>query len=116
MALRHPQRGFEEPLLLFAIAALLLVAGAIAITLRWLGPVPPQTITMTTGPIDGDYDRFGERYRLVLERAGVKLNLLRSAGAVENIRRLEDPHSNVSVGLVQAGLVSEISSPDLISL
>ena len=39
-----------------------------------------------------------------------------SAGALENLKRLNDPRSGVSVGFVQGGLTSQTQSPDLQSL
>jgi hypothetical protein len=71
---------------------------------------------MTTGAPGGAYDEFGRRYKAAFARAGVELRLMPSAGAVENLARLNDVHSGVSVGFAQGGLTSEKLSPDLVSL
>ncbi len=66
--------------------------------------IPPRTVVMATGPEGGAYAEFGPRYRALLRRSGVDLRLVPTAGAVENLARLRDPRSGVSVGFVMAGL------------
>jgi TRAP-type uncharacterized transport system substrate-binding protein len=97
-----------------AVGALfvLVVAG----TIKLMGPVPPRTVVMTTGPEGGDYYQFGLRYRELLARSGVTLELIHSNGAVENLKRLNAMQSGVSVGFVQGRLSTGKESPDLVSL
>jgi TRAP-type uncharacterized transport system substrate-binding protein len=71
---------------------------------------------MSTGTARGTYEVFAERYKAILARSGVVLQLVPSAGGVENLARLNDPHSGVMVAMVQSGLTSEEESPDLESL
>jgi hypothetical protein len=52
---------------------------------------PPSTITMTAGPEDSVSEVNAEKYAKILARNGVKLNVLRSGGSVENLKRLADP-------------------------
>jgi len=97
------------------------VAGAVAIAgLFWvasvLRPMPPRTVTMTTGSEGGAYHEFGKRYREILSRSGVELRLLASEGGIENLRRLSDPRSGVSVGFAQGGATGDSERKDLVSL
>ena len=71
---------------------------------------------MSTGPADGAYQEFGEKYRAALARDGIDLKLEPSRGNVENLARLKDPSSGVSVGFVAGGLTSEKTSPGVESL
>jgi NMT1-like family len=64
----------------------------------------------------GTYEAFAGRYKAILARSGVILRLVPSAGGVENLARLNDPHSGVMVALAQSGLTSREKSPDLESL
>ena len=100
---------------LYALAAAL-IAAAFAATVIWLGPLPPRVVVMSTGAPGSDYDLLAPRYRDILKRAGVELRLVPSAGGVENLRRLNDRTSGVSVGFAQGGLTNEAKSPDLRSL
>ena len=93
-------------------AAVILVAIAVVV---WLG-LPPRVVVMTTGAPGSDYEALGVRYRAVLQRAGLQLRLLPSAGAVENLQRLSDAKSGVMVGFAQGGLTNEAQSPNLTSL
>lgn len=99
----------------YLTAVLLIVIASIA-TITYLGPSLPSVVVMTTGAPGGDFDEFGQRYKEIFERAGVELLLLPSAGSLENLRRLNDPNSGVSVGFIQGGLTSEKLSPELVSL
>lgn len=92
-------------------------AGAIAWTASlYKRLLPPRTVVMTTGPEGGGYREFGEKYRAILARSGVTLELRPSQGDVENIRRLQDAGTGVSVGFVGGGLTTEADSPKLVSL
>ncbi len=71
---------------------------------------------MATGPQGGAYAELGTRYRQILAHEGFELRLLPTAGALENLARLRDPQSGVSIAFVQAGLTNAVESPDLASL
>ncbi len=89
---------------------------ATLVTVVWLGPLPPKVVVMSTGTPGGTYDAFAQRYKAILARSGVVLRLVPSAGGVENLARLNDPRSGVTVAFAQSGLTSEAQSPDLESL
>jgi TRAP-type uncharacterized transport system substrate-binding protein len=100
---------------LVLIAAALFVLGMAAVVI-WLRPLPPRVVVMSTGAPGSDYELLGERYRTLLRRSGVELRLVPSAGGVENLQRLNDRGSGVSVAFAQGGLTSEAQSPELASL
>jgi TRAP transporter TAXI family solute receptor len=100
---------------MYGIATLLILAAFVA-TIAWLGPLPPKVVTMSTGTPGSDFDLYAREYQAILQRSGVQLRLLPSAGAVENLRRLNDPRSGVTIAFVQGGLTSEAQSPELESL
>ena len=66
-------------------------------------PFPPRTVTMVTGPPGSAYDQLGARYQEVLRRAGIDLRVIRTAGGVENLARLQGPASGVQVGFLESG-------------
>ena len=100
---------------LYVVAALLILV-AIAATLAWLGPLPSRVVVISTGTPGSDYELFAQRYKTILSRAGIELQLMPSAGGVENLRRLNDPKSGVAVAFAQSGLTSAAQSPELESL
>ena len=93
-----------------------LIATVFVATIAVRHPLPPKTVVMITGTPGGAYEAFGQRYKAILARSNVELRLAPSAGAVENLRRLNDPRSGVSVGFAQGGLTDEDHSPELMSL
>jgi TRAP transporter TAXI family solute receptor len=98
----------------------LAIAGAVAIFFGAgvfiVETLPPRTIVMATGAEGGAYYELGIRYREILAKDGVRLQLLPTSGSLENLRRLRDPRSGVSVGFMQGGTTTRKEAPDLESL
>jgi len=61
---------------------------------------PP--IVISTGKSGGGYNTIGERLKNVLAEQDQPAQVLTSAGSIENLTRLDDPQTPVSVGLTQA--------------
>ena len=83
--------------------AVLLAGIALFITYQFVDPAPPTRITIATGGPNGAYYAFGQRYREILARDGVTLDVLKTNGSLENIALLESPDSGVDVAFVQGG-------------
>ena len=98
------------------IPVLLITAVAGWASYRFLKPVPPDTLAMTTGMEGGSFVLFGERYQKILARDGIRLMLLPSTGAVDNLRRLQDESKTVDAGFVQDGMGKAEDAPNLESL
>ncbi len=77
---------------------------------------PPKTITITSGDDGTRFRRSAMRYAKILEQSGVTLKILPSQGSLENLKRLEDPNSQVDVGFVQTGVAKGHNIDDLVSL
>ena len=74
--------------LLFALPAVLVIAAAFWVTTRFVKPAPPSTLTMTTGSAEGAYHGFAQKYREILARDGITLELKASGRSVDNLARL----------------------------
>src|SRR5262245_21063620 len=110
--MKAPRRSVVVPVL-WGILAIGVLAGVLVLLRNSL---PPQRIVMTTGPEGGAYQELGKRYAAILARNNVQLVQRPSDGDVENLERLQDPKSEVSVGFVAGGLTTPAKSPDLVSL
>jgi hypothetical protein len=95
---------------------LLLSIIAIWIAFRFVRPAPPDTIFITSGPDGSFFRNAAERYRKILARNDVNLEILPSHGALENLKRLSDPEFQVDVGFVQGGLAAGLDTDELVSL
>jgi TRAP-type uncharacterized transport system substrate-binding protein len=99
-----------------AAAGAILMAGALVWLLATQRPMPPRTLLMATGAEGEAYADVAPRYRELLGRAGVEVRLVPTAGSAENLERLRDPKSGVSVAFVQGGLATAQDSANLSSL
>jgi TRAP transporter TAXI family solute receptor len=90
----------RRQVILWTVFIALLVAGIWAVV-RFVSPMPPRTLVMSTGIADGAYHHFGQRYRAILKANGIALELRTSSGGIENLARLND--GSVSVAFVQGG-------------
>lgn len=100
------------------VAAILLLAVPAA-AIWWLvhtWPAPPRTMRMATGPAGSAHAEYGARYRDILARSGITVDLDPTVGALANLERLQDAGSGVGAGFVQAGTTTAEQSPDLVSL
>jgi TRAP-type uncharacterized transport system substrate-binding protein len=100
---------------LILIPIVILVAVAAWLTAKSARLAPPGHIRITSGPDGSSYRRFADRYKAIIERYGVKVEILPSAGAIENLQRLADRSVHVDVGFVQGGL-KDGEMPGLMSL
>jgi len=72
------------------ILAILLVVVFLSWTsYRFLQPFPPKTLTIATETEGGSYAAFGELYRRVLARDGIRVVLRPTSGAVDNLKLLQ---------------------------
>jgi TRAP-type uncharacterized transport system substrate-binding protein len=97
------------------LPALLVVAAGFWFAARYIKPAPPDVVSISCGAAGSAYEAFCARYKPLIEPFGVSVRLLPSAGAVENLRRLEDTGQQVDFGFVQGGTAEE-RPPGLLSL
>jgi TRAP transporter TAXI family solute receptor len=71
---------------------------------RYLSPAPPKSFVFTAGASDGAYYKYAQRYKAILAKEGITMDVRESKGSVENIQRLEDKKNDVLAGFVQGGL------------
>jgi TRAP-type uncharacterized transport system substrate-binding protein len=106
----------RRPILVVGLSAVAVLACLVWLILVVGRGLPPKTVVMTTGPDGSAYRAFGEKYRDLLARDGVVLELRPSRGNLENLARLDDASSGVSVGFAASGLTDTKASPAIESL
>ena len=88
---RVPRRLSEvsaRDLITVVLPLLLLVAAGFWAAAQFIRPAPPDTLILTSGGEGGAYQRFAAAYKGVLDRYGIKLVEMPSAGSIENLARL----------------------------
>ena len=70
---------------------------------QFVNPAPPRQIRIATGSEQGAYYLFAQRYRERLAQEGIGLEILTTAGSLENLRLLADDSAGVDLAFVQGG-------------
>ena len=99
-----------------ALPAILLLAIGFAIAYRFVDPAPPSRFVFAAGSASGAYFRFAKAYQSILARDGVELEILETAGTVENLKHLRSDNDPVQVAFVQGGVGSPAVDDGLTSL
>ena len=94
----------------------LLVVGAFWAAFQFVEPAPPRTLAMSTGSETGGYHAFGRMYANHLKKSGITLQLVKSAGSMENLARVSDEKSGISATFVQGGIAKGDKNANLVSL
>ena len=81
-----------------------LVAGCLWVSFRFLEPIPPRKIVLASGPASSLYHLHAQSYKEALAREGVTLEERMTDGAGDNLRLLLDRNSGVDVGFVEGGV------------
>jgi TRAP transporter TAXI family solute receptor len=77
----------------------------------WLvGPAPPRRIVMATGRPQGGYAFFGKKYKEKLDKMGLKVELVHTAGTFENYELLLARKADVA--FVQGGSYPEANDTE----
>ena len=92
--------GRLEWLRVWAIPLLIVVLG-FAIAIASIDPPPPDTLRFATGRPDGAYHRAAEQYRDILQDQGFDIQLVETAGSMENLELLR--RGEVDIAFVQGG-------------
>ena len=108
--------------LLSSLPMVLMIALAVWAALHFIDPAPPRQVVITTGAEDSEYLEFAKSYAGELAQDGVTLEVQSSGGAMDNIKRLRDPHDEARIAFLQDGLsdteesAAADSDVDLVSL
>src|SRR4249919_1293474 len=116
MAMRDYTRGARRFIVVALVATLILTGAAVWLAVVLIGPPPPRSIAMATDPEGSVSADLGARYREILATNGIEVRLVPSAGAVENVARLRDAKSGISVAIIPSGITNHKEAPQLVSL
>lgn len=103
-----------EPPVLYVLP--LLVILLLGLLIWSLVPTPPKKIIITTGAENGLYYRFGQQLTRELAKEKITLEVLPSAGSLENIERLNQANTQVHVGILQGGVGQVSENPKISAL
>lgn len=99
----------RRALVMIAVPAIALIVASFWLAAQFLHPMPPRRIVLATGPEHGTLQAYGRRYREVLARNGVAVELRTTTGVKENLELLRSGTS-VDVAFLVAGITTPASS------
>src|SRR5450759_373192 len=108
--------GFNRWHLLKGLAVFLCIVGISWFALVYFIPAPPSKVVVATAFKGGSFDYYGQQYREIFARFHVELEIRDSAGAVENVKLLQDPKSGVQIAFVTGGVSDRKHAPGILSL
>ena len=98
------------------LVAALSIVSIISLALVYFIPAPPSKVVMATAFKGASFEYYGRQYRDIFARSSVKLELLETAGSVENVALLQDPKSGVQITFVTGGVSDGKHAPGVLSL
>src|SRR5262245_35713436 len=98
------------------LATVVCTIGVVSLALIHFFPAPPSKVVMATAFKGASFDYYGRQYREIFARYKVELDLRETAGAVDNVKLLQDPNSGVQIGFVTGGVSDGKRAPDVLSL
>jgi TRAP transporter TAXI family solute receptor len=101
---------------LIVLATILGVLCLCWLALAYYLPAPPSEITIATGVKGGAYELFGNKYKAILARSHVAVDVRVTDGAGDNLALLENRNANVQAAFVGGGVANALTAPDLQSL
>jgi TRAP transporter TAXI family solute receptor len=105
--------AFVEFMKVWGLLTVIVVVGFV-VTYQYVGSPPPKVVRIATGAKDGAYYAFAQRYARLLANDGISLEVVPTAGSVENFDLLKK--GEVSLALVQGGTATDDDKERLQSL
>ncbi|HEX3697858.1 MAG TPA: TAXI family TRAP transporter solute-binding subunit [Polyangia bacterium] len=103
-------------ILTVGLPAALVIGAAFAFAGKLMQSAPPGHIRMISGSTGSSFRNLAEKYKKIIEGHGVKVEVVPSEGALDNLQRLADRQSSIDVGFVQGGLTDGLDISRLVSL
>ena len=92
--------GYNRWQLFKGLTASLCIVGIVSLALIYFIPAPPSKVVMATSQKGTTFEYFARQYREIFARSNIELELRETAGAVENVKLLQDPESGIQIALV----------------
>jgi TRAP-type uncharacterized transport system substrate-binding protein len=92
------------------------LVAAIWLALWYFIPAPPHELTIAAGIKGGAFEHFANRYKELLARHHVTLNLHFASAGLETLRLAANPTSEISGGFLFGGFATGETAPNIVSL
>lgn len=93
----------KNKFLTISIPVILLVIASFYLAFQFINPSPKRVITIATGSIHGQYYQTAIKYKELLHKVDVEVNIVTSSGSLENIKLLNE--KKVDIAFIQNGTI-----------
>lgn len=100
-------------LALIAAPSLALIAGSFWVASQFLEPTPPERIVLAAGPEGSALHALGQRYREILARERIEVDVRSTRGAGENAGLLVSRAAGIDAAFLIAGTVPAARAKDI---
>ena len=107
--LRFSVISFRDLLTTYA-PVLILIGLLLWVAYETIDPTPPGKVVIAAGLEDSAYQDFAEKYRDVLAKHHIKVEIRNSPGSMQNLMRLDTDKSDADVAFVQSGTTTDEAS------
>ena len=87
--------GYSRWQLFKGLAAAAGIVSIVSLVLIYFFPAPPSKVIMASAFKGSSVEYYARQYREIFARSNIELELRETAGAVENVKLLQDPNSGV---------------------
>jgi TRAP-type uncharacterized transport system substrate-binding protein len=102
------------------LKAILIIAigflASLVMGLSFIVPAPPKFIKIAAGDEYSSSFVTANRIKNEIEKSGISVEIVKSAGNLENVALLENSKSNVSLAIIQSGTFKQANHPELESI
>jgi TRAP-type uncharacterized transport system substrate-binding protein len=97
--------------------SLLLAIAAFAVAFYFIKPAPPKKLVVAAAQDEGGFHYFARRYRDILARHGVTLEIRSTEGSLNSLELLEGDEAEADVAFIQSGSAAGgPPAPNIVSL
>lgn len=93
----------KNKFLTISIPVILLVIASFYLAFQFINPSPKRVITIATGSIHGQYYQTAIKYKELLHKVDVEVNIVTTSGSLENIKLLNE--KKVDIAFIQNGTI-----------
>ncbi len=93
---------------------LLFVGAAFWFSAQFIKPQPDKILTIATGRSEGSYFAYAKRYKELLQKQDIKVNIIQTAGSLETLELLKKRKADI--GFVQGGTIDSLAYSELESI
>lgn len=102
--MKHPFRFSNLPsFLVYVLGFISIIIGLVALVIG-LRLIPPTELSIAAGAPGSAYYQIAKRYQAILAEDNIQLNIIETAGSIQNRDLIDQSDSDLDIALIQGGI------------